>query len=123
MHRHVHSQFSCEHCETVVSEPLLVQLIEQSLPGPGPGLLVQVVYAKSLDHLTLYRQQAIYQCSGVDLSRSTLAGWFGAVGAALKPLAQAMHQDLLQHPVLRPTKPALCPRLWQGQNRRIFFSS
>ncbi|WP_422066836.1 IS66 family transposase [Serratia oryzae] len=35
----------------------------------------------------------IYQRSGVDLPRSTLAGWFGAVGAALKPLAQTLHQD------------------------------
>ncbi|WP_050815596.1 IS66 family transposase [Brenneria sp. EniD312] len=51
---------------------------------------------KSLDHLPLYRQQAIYQRSGVDLPRSTLAGWFGAVGAALKPLTRKLHQNLLQ---------------------------
>ncbi|WP_404273314.1 IS66 family transposase [Yersinia similis] len=80
-------------------QPLPAQLIEKGLPGPG--LLAQVVCAKSLDHLPLYRQQVIYQRSGVDLPRSTLAGWFGAVGAALKPLAQALHQDLLQHPVLQ----------------------
>lgn len=60
-----------------------------------------MVCAKSLDHLPLYRQQVIYQRSGIALPRSTLAGWFGAVGAALKPLAQALHQDLLQHPVLQ----------------------
>lgn len=87
VHRHVRPQFSCAHGETVVSEPLPAQLIEKGLPGPG--LLAQVVCAKSLDHLPLYRQQVIYQRSGVDLPRSTLAGWFGAVGAALKPLAQA----------------------------------
>lgn len=99
MHRYVRPQFSCAHCETVVSEPLPAQLIEKGLPGPE--LLAQVVCAKSPDHLPLYRQQVIYQCSGVDLPRSTLAGWFGAVGAALKPLARALHQDLLQHPVLQ----------------------
>lgn len=68
---------------------------------PGPRLLAQVVCAKSLDHLPLYCQQGIYQRSSVDLPRSTLTGWFGAVGTALKPLAQALHQDLLQHPVLQ----------------------
>ncbi|WP_411569966.1 IS66 family transposase zinc-finger binding domain-containing protein, partial [Pectobacterium cacticida] len=44
VHRHVRPQFSCEHCETVVSEPLPAQLIEKGLPGPG--LLAQVVCAK-----------------------------------------------------------------------------
>lgn len=99
VHRHIRPQFSCTHCETVVSEPLPAQLIEKGVPGPG--LLAQVVCAKSLDHLPLYRQQAIYQRSGVELPRSTLAGWFGAVGAALKPLVDVLHQDLLQHPVLQ----------------------
>ena len=99
VHRHIRPQFSCNHCDTVVSAPLPTQLIEKG--QPGPGLLAQVVCAKSLDHLPLYRQQVIYQRSGVDIPRSTLAGWFGAVGAALKPLADALHHDLLQHPVLQ----------------------
>lgn len=99
VHRHIRPQFSCEHCDTVVSAALPAQLIEKG--QPGPGLLAQVVSAKCLDHLPLYRQQAIYQRSGVDIPRSTLAGWFGAVGAALKPLADALHHDLLQHPVLQ----------------------
>lgn len=99
VHCHIRPQFSCEHCETVVNEPLPAQLIEKGLPGPG--LLAQVMCAKSLDHLPLYRQQAIYQRSGVGLPRSTLACWFGAVGTALKPLVDVLHQDLLQHPVLQ----------------------
>lgn len=99
VHRHIRPQFSCEHCDSVVSAPLPAQLIEKG--QPGPGLLAQVVCAKSLDHLPLYRQQVIYQRSGVDIPRSTLAGWFGAVGAALKPLAGRLHHDLLQHPVLQ----------------------
>lgn len=97
--RHVRPQFSCRHCEAVVGAPLPAQLIEKG--QPGAGLLAQIVCAKSLDHLPLYRQRAIYQRSGFDLPRSTLASWFGAVGAALKPLAEALHQELLQHPVLQ----------------------
>lgn len=57
--------------------------------------------AKCLDHLPRYRQQVIYQRSGVDIPSSTLSGWFGAVGAALKPLADALHHDLLQHSELQ----------------------
>ncbi|WP_413724869.1 IS66 family transposase zinc-finger binding domain-containing protein [Sodalis sp. RH16] len=49
VHRHIRPQFSCEHCDTVVSAALPVQLIEKG--QPGPGLLAQVVCAKSLDHL------------------------------------------------------------------------
>jgi len=55
VHRHIRPQFSCEHCDTVVSAPLPAQLIEKG--QPGPGLLAQVVSAKCLDHLPLYRQQ------------------------------------------------------------------
>ncbi|WP_213991517.1 IS66 family transposase [Sodalis sp. dw_96] len=105
VHRHIRPQFSCEHCDTVVSAPLPAQLIEKG--QPGPGLLAQVVSAKCLDHLPLYRQQVIYQRSGVDIPRSTLAGWFGAVGAALKPLAERLHHDLLQHPVLQADETTL----------------
>jgi len=105
VHRHIRPQYSCEHCDTVVSAALPAQLIEKG--QPGPGLLAQVVCAKSLDHLPLYRQQVIYQRSGVELPRSTLAGWFGAVGAALKPLAEALHHDLLQHPVLQADETTL----------------
>lgn len=105
VHRHIRPQFSCEHCDTVISAPLPAQLIEKG--QPGPGLLAQVVSAKCLDHLPLYRQQVIYQRSGVDIPRSTLAGWFGAVGAALKPLAERLHHDLLQHPVLQADETTL----------------
>ncbi|WP_039992982.1 IS66 family transposase, partial [Serratia odorifera] len=57
--------------------------------------------AKCSDHLPLYRQQKIYLRHGIDIPCSTLAGWFGAVGAALKPLADALRQDLLQQAVLQ----------------------
>jgi len=48
------------------------------------------VRSRCATQLPLYRQQVIYQRSGVDISRSTLTGWFGAVGAALKPLAERL---------------------------------
>ena len=42
---------------------------------PGPGLLAHVLVNKYADHLPLYRQSQIFDREGLDLDRSTLAGW------------------------------------------------
>ena len=98
VHRHVRPQYSCDICQTVHAVALPAQIIEKG--QPGPGLLAQVVISKCRDHLPLYRQQVIYRRQGVDIPRSTLSGWMGAVGVALSPLVAALHQRLLTHPVL-----------------------
>jgi len=103
VHRHIRPQFSCEHCDTVVSAPLPAQLIEKG--QPGPGLLAQVVNAKCLDHLPLYRQQVIYQRSGVDIPRSTLAGWFGAVARRSNRWLSAFITTCCNIRCCRPMKP------------------
>ncbi len=41
----------------------------------GPGLLAHVLVAKYCDHTPLNGQSEIYAREGVDLDRSTLAGW------------------------------------------------
>jgi len=47
----------------------------------GPGLLAHVAVSKYLDHLPLYRQSEIYARQGIDLDRSTMAGWIGPISA------------------------------------------
>jgi transposase len=42
-----------------------------------PALLAQVLVSKYCDHTPLYRQSQIFARLGVDLDRSTLAGWVG----------------------------------------------
>ena len=66
---------------------------------PAPGLLAQVVVAKHDDHLPLYRQEEIYARSGVHIARSSMAQWIGICGVRLAPLAQALKQFILGHPV------------------------
>jgi transposase len=56
--RHVHPQYACRACETVVAEPVAPAIIDRGLPAPS--LLAQVLLAKYTDHLPLYRQQTIY---------------------------------------------------------------
>jgi transposase len=77
-----------------------------------PGLLAHVLVSKYADHLPLYRQSEIYAREGVDLDRSTLAGWVGATSDLLTPLVHAvrdhvmsaskLHADDTPVPVLAP---------------------
>ena len=62
---------------------------------PGPGLLAHVLVSKYCDHLPLYRQSRIFAREGIDLDRSTLAGWVGKATALLEPLADAIGRHVL----------------------------
>jgi transposase len=96
--RDVYPQYACRRCQTVVAEPVAPAIIDRG--QAAPGLLAQVAIAKYVDHLPLYRQEAIYARSGIELGRSTLAEWVGAIGVALAPLAAALRAELLAQPVL-----------------------
>jgi hypothetical protein len=61
----------------------------------GPGLLGHVLVAKYADHLPLYRQSEIYAREGVDLDRSTLAGWVGLSSHLLSPLLDQLRCHVL----------------------------
>jgi hypothetical protein len=71
-----------------------------------------VLVSKYVDHLPLYQQSEIYARDGVDLDRSTLAGWVGATSELLAPLVEAvrlhvmsatkLHADDTPVPVLAP---------------------
>jgi transposase len=108
--RHVRPKFACAGCESVVEAPAPARPIDRGLPGPG--LLAHVLVSKYGDHLPLYRQSQIYAREGVDLDRSTLAGWVGAASELLTPLvdriskhvlaAAKIHADDTPAPVLAP---------------------
>ncbi|MDF1807679.1 IS66 family transposase, partial [Hyphomonas sp.] len=57
---------------------------------PGAGLLAHVLVCKYADHLPLYRQSQIFARDGLDIGRSTLAGWVGQSAGLLEPLAEAI---------------------------------
>jgi transposase len=91
--RHVRPKFACKQCEHVVQASAPSRTIERGLAGPG--LLAHVLVAKYADHLPLYRQSEIYAREGVDLDRSTLAGWVGATSELLAPLVEALRKHVL----------------------------
>lgn len=94
----VYPQYACRRCTTVVAEPVAPSVLDRGMAAPG--LLAQVVVAKYVDHLPLYRQEAIHARSGVTIGRTTLAEWCGVVGLRLQPLVDALRSELRAAPVL-----------------------
>lgn len=119
--RHVRPKLACGRCSKVVQLPAPSRPIERGMPAPG--LLAQVIVSKYADHCPLYRQEAIYQRSGVQLDRATLASWIGAASNLLAPLvdelgrhvrsAEKIHGDDTPVPVLDPGRgKTKTGRLW-----------
>ncbi len=68
-------KYACRTCGTVSQ----VAAPERPIAGglATPALLAQVLVSKYCDHTPLYRQAQIFARHGVELERSTLAGWVG----------------------------------------------
>jgi transposase len=108
--RTVRPKLSCACCSRIVQEPAPNRPIDKGLAGSG--LLAHVLVAKYADHLPLYRQSEIYAREGVELDRSTMAGWVGGASRMLRPLVEALrsyvlsaekvHGDDVPVPVLEP---------------------
>ena len=64
--RHVRGKWVCRGCETLVQAPVPPHVIDKGVPTTG--LLAQVLVAKYLDHLPLYRQWVFHAHS---VARST----------------------------------------------------
>ena len=68
-------KYGCRACGTVSQAPAPERPTAGGLATPA--LLAQVLVSKYCDHTPLYRQSQIFARLGVDLDRSTLAGWVG----------------------------------------------
>lgn len=84
-------KYACRTCETVVQAPAPERVIAGGLATPA--LLAQVLVSKYCDHTPLYRQSQIFARHGVDLPRSTLAGWVGGACWWL----EALHERLCKN--------------------------
>ncbi len=91
--RHVRPKLACTACDRIVQAAAPNRPIARGLAGPG--LLAHVLVAKYCDHLPLYRQSGMYAREGVELERSTLAGWVGQCNALLRPLVVALREHVL----------------------------
>ena len=88
-------KFACRSCTNgVVQAPAPARLIPGGMPTEAT--VAHVLVSKYADHLPLYRQAQIYSRQGIDLDRSTLAGWIGKAAYELRPVFDALIADLKQ---------------------------
>lgn len=120
--RHIRGKWVCKCCERLVQAPVAPHIIDKGLPTTG--LLAQVLVAKYLDHLPLYRQEGIFERAGHLIARSTLAQWVGECGVQLQPLVDALAAELLRQPVLHADEtPVAMLKPGNGKTHRAYLWS
>jgi transposase len=119
--RTIRPKYSCRVCEKIVQASAPVKAIAR---GKATfATLAHVIVAKFDHHLPLYRQSEMMAAQGVDIDRSTLAGWTGQASALLDPIisrireegmkASKIHTDDTPVPVLDPGRGKTATgRLW-----------
>lgn len=114
-------KYACRSCTNgVVQAPAPARLIPGGMPTEV--MVAHVLVSKYADHLPLYRQAQIYSCQGIDLDRSTLAGWASKAAYKLRPVFDALIADLKQSTKLfhgRDPRPSAGPRQTQNQDRLL----
>lgn len=108
----VRPKYSCSCCDTLIQGDAPQRVIPKGLASSA--LLTQVMVDKYLDHQPLYRQSERMAREGVDIERSTLAGWVGQVSTLISPLVDAIgkhvknanhiYADDTTAPTLKPGK-------------------
>ncbi len=83
--------------DVLIAEPLELP-IARGLAGPG--MLADTVVKRWQDHMPLNRLEDMYARDGLELARSTICGWHGALADVVKPLVSAMRDDAFEQPFL-----------------------
>lgn len=119
--RTVRPKYSCRSCEKIVQALAPVKAIARG--KASFATLAHIVVNKFDHHLPLYRQAEMMAAQGVEIDRSTLAGWAGQAAALLDPIvsrireeglkAAKLHTDDTPVPMLVPGKGKTAQaRLW-----------
>jgi transposase len=101
---HIRPKYSCRHCEQQGTETSIKIAAVPTQPIPKsiatPSLLAQIITSKYQYALPLYRQEAMFQQYGIDLSRKTMTDWMIQCSALLQPIYQALNAIQLEQPVI-----------------------
>ncbi|MHC1727219.1 MAG: IS66 family transposase [Syntrophobacteraceae bacterium] len=103
--RIIRPKYACKSCEGVDSEGPTVKIAP---PPPEiipkgiatPGLIAHIAVSKYADALPLYRQEKIFSRYGVELSRSTMAGWMVKAAECCTPVINLLYKELLTGPLI-----------------------
>ena len=103
--RIVRPKYACKSCEGVESEgptvkiaPTPPQIIPKGIATPG--LVAHIAVSKYVDGLPLYRQENIFSRYGIELSRSTMAGWMVKAAQCCDPLINLLYKELHSGPLI-----------------------
>ena len=96
--RTVRPKYSCRSCEKIVQAAAPVKAIARG--KASFATLANVVVAKGDHHLPLYRQAEMMAAprslGGIDIDRSTLAGWAGQAAHLLDPIVTRIRDEGLK---------------------------
>ena len=92
--RTVRPKYSCRSCEKIVQAPAPVKAIARG--KASFATLAHVVVHKWDHHLPLYRQAEMMAAQGIDIDRSTLAGWAGQAAHLLDPIVARIRDEGLK---------------------------
>jgi transposase len=89
----VRPKYACGTCKDgIACQPPSPQPIPKS--RATASLLAQIVTAKYVDGLPLYRQEKIFERIGIELPRATMAAWVIRMGEQVKPLLDLMLKEI-----------------------------
>jgi len=92
--RNVRPKYSCRTCEKIVQAPTPVSAVAR---GKATfATLAHIVVSKFDHHLPLYRQAEMMAAQGLDIDRSTLAGWTRQAAALLDPIVSRIRDEVLK---------------------------
>lgn len=92
--RTVRHKLACTKCQTIFQAPAPSRPVARG--RAAAGLLAHVAVSKFCDHTPLYRLSRIYAREGVQIDRSTMAGWLAHVHDLLDPLVAALGRYVRQ---------------------------
>ncbi|EQB30012.1 IS66 family transposase [Sphingobium ummariense] len=92
--RTVRPKYSCRSCEKIIQAPAPPKAIARG--KASFATLAHVVVNKFDHHLPLYRQAEMMAAQGIDIDRSTLAGWAGQAAALLDPIVSRIREEGLK---------------------------
>lgn len=96
----VRPKYTCRHCEKTAEKTPFVIAPVPSSPIPKSmataSLLAQIMCNKYQFGLPLYRQEILFQQSGIDIDRRSMANWMIKCGAWFERITDALKIHLLQ---------------------------
>lgn len=93
--QHARQKYVCRHCDKFVVAPGPKHLIEKSSYA-SPDFLAHVACSKYQYGLPFYRQEAIFEQSGIPINRTTLANLMVGCTDRLVALHETLRQELLR---------------------------